>query len=526
MAEIFNPQYIGTFVNDTSAVGAVNNNLAAISTAFLDTLSRSGGLPNQMQATLDMNSNEIINLPAPTTTTSPLRLADVGSFPAGTFTPASTGTSGHVVPFLDGTNTWTGTNTYQVTPNWSLSTTPSVYIQAVSSGTTSNSTNVFEVNTVDNSNNGTGGQFGFGIGSYFTTGGTGTQGDKGAIIGGITVVAPPISGFSPFYAGVLGLSTAQVNLGGTSSSTLSLSSGQIWGSLGWGQTTSASTFLSNVSGLVGLTTINSSASLWSKSILLLQGTSADVTSGSAVDAMAWLCNQPGATSRFKTGILIDNYGGNGTFPIASTGTVLKCGPGTVNTAFDFSTTNFNANAMNFPGFNLTASGALVTGASSFSNGQIQFQGMTSGQLQLNINNTATLLTITQPIQVGVIGTAGTGQINIAGGTSGSAQITASATGGSLQLGANNVVIDTSGNLVTNGDLHLANASTPPAGGSNGLGLFMCSTTNLGIFVGSGAPTLSAAQGSIYLRTDGNSTSTRLYVNTNGSTTWTNFTSAI
>ena len=52
-----------------------------------------------------------------------------------------------------------------------------------------------------------------------------------------------------------------------------------------------------------------------------------------------------------------------------------------------------------------------------------------------------------------------------------------------------------------------------------------STAGLGVYVGSGAPTVSAAQGSLYLRTDGSSTSTRLYVNTNGSTTWTNVTTA-
>lgn len=50
-------------------------------------------------------------------------------------------------------------------------------------------------------------------------------------------------------------------------------------------------------------------------------------------------------------------------------------------------------------------------------------------------------------------------------------------------------------------------------------------TTLGVYFGSGAPTISAAQGSLYLRTDGSSTSTRLYVNTNGSTTWTNVTTA-
>lgn len=64
-----------------------------------------------------------------------------------------------------------------------------------------------------------------------------------------------------------------------------------------------------------------------------------------------------------------------------------------------------------------------------------------------------------------------------------------------------------------------------AGGAAGYGLLFGSTTNFGIFVGSGAPTLSAAQGSLYLRSDGSSTSTRLYVNTNGSTTWTNVTTA-
>lgn len=48
---------------------------------------------------------------------------------------------------------------------------------------------------------------------------------------------------------------------------------------------------------------------------------------------------------------------------------------------------------------------------------------------------------------------------------------------------------------------------------------------LGLYWGSGAPTISAPKGSLYLRTDGSSTSTRLYVNTDGATTWTNVTTA-
>ncbi len=74
--------------------------------------------------------------------------------------------------------------------------------------------------------------------------------------------------------------------------------------------------------------------------------------------------------------------------------------------------------------------------------------------------------------------------------------------------------------------HLAYSGTAvPAGGTTGSGYKFSSTTNLGVFFGSGAPTLSAAQGSLYVRTDGSSTSTRLYVNTNGTTGWTNVTTA-
>lgn len=46
-----------------------------------------------------------------------------------------------------------------------------------------------------------------------------------------------------------------------------------------------------------------------------------------------------------------------------------------------------------------------------------------------------------------------------------------------------------------------------------------------ILVGSGAPSATAPKGSLYVRTDGSSTSTRLYVNTDGAATWTNVTTA-
>lgn len=47
----------------------------------------------------------------------------------------------------------------------------------------------------------------------------------------------------------------------------------------------------------------------------------------------------------------------------------------------------------------------------------------------------------------------------------------------------------------------------------------------GVYYGSGVPTVSASKGSLYLRSDGSSTSTRAYINTDGGTTWTAITTA-
>lgn len=80
-------------------------------------------------------------------------------------------------------------------------------------------------------------------------------------------------------------------------------------------------------------------------------------------------------------------------------------------------------------------------------------------------------------------------------------------------------------LTVNGVATLCSGTATPAGGSTSARLLFGTTAGFGIYYGSGAPTVSAAQGSIYLRSDGSSTSTRLYVNTNGSTSWTNVTTA-
>ena len=74
-----------------------------------------------------------------------------------------------------------------------------------------------------------------------------------------------------------------------------------------------------------------------------------------------------------------------------------------------------------------------------------------------------------------------------------------------------------------GTLTAISGTAITAGGS--AAVLATSTARFGVFLGSGAPTIAAAQGSLYLRSDGSSASTRLYVNSDGSTTWVAVTTA-
>lgn len=102
--------------NETTATATINANNAVIETAFNNTLSRDGTAPNQMNAALDMNSNQIYNLPAPSSISSPARLIDVVSNPS--IVIPGTGTSGHVVPYLDTTNIWSGNQYFKNGTPW------------------------------------------------------------------------------------------------------------------------------------------------------------------------------------------------------------------------------------------------------------------------------------------------------------------------------------------------------------------------------------------------------------------------
>jgi hypothetical protein len=93
--------------------------------------------------------------------------------------------------------------------------------------------------------------------------------------------------------------------------------------------------------------------------------------------------------------------------------------------------------------------------------------------------------------------------------------------GTLASGSQTI---TGSNSATGAVLAYSGTAVPAAGAGN-VGVTFSATANLGLFCGTGAPTVSAAKGSLYVRTDATTTTTRLYINTDGGTTWTTFTTA-
>jgi hypothetical protein len=187
---------------------------------------------------------------------------------------------------------------------------------------------------------------------------------------------------------------------------------------------------------------------------------------------------------------------------------------------------------NITGGNLNT-GAQVVATGNITGGNILTVGLVQGSITSATGN----------VIGGNITTGGqvSATANITGGnvlSGGIVSATGNITGGNVLGGANvNAVLHTGttisvtanitgGNILSGAVVSAVGAATIlsgtaiPVGGTAGAGYKMSSTTNLGIFFGSGAPTLNAAKGSLYLRTDGSATSDRMYINTDGANAWT------
>ena len=143
-----------SMTNQTSFMNLIAENNAAIETALENTFSLDGTTPNAIESTIDMNSRRILNLPAPVSDTEPLRLGDIESgsidvinnltvFGANLVSAANAaagrtvmglssaaittiGTSGAVLPLLDGNNTYSGTANFSNTTDSTSPTTGAI----------------------------------------------------------------------------------------------------------------------------------------------------------------------------------------------------------------------------------------------------------------------------------------------------------------------------------------------------------------------------------------------------------------
>ncbi len=101
------------------------------------------------------------------------------------------------------------------------------------------------------------------------------------------------------------------------------------------------------------------------------------------------------------------------------------------------------------------------------------------------------------------------------GATGSNNPTIGVSGGNLTISTG---VAFSNDCAFAGLMYIKSGTAIPAGGAQAIGV--STTSAMGVYFGSGAPTVSAAKGSLYLRSDGSGTTDRMYVNTNGTTTWT------
>jgi hypothetical protein len=244
------------------------------------------------------------------------------------------------------------------------------------------------------------------------------------------------------------------------------------------------------------------------------GVAGDIGVGGAIVADG---NISTANSINAIGNIVGSYFlGNGSF-LTGLSSTSRITSGTTEMSVDVPSGNIRATVggtANIAVF--STSGIDVIGGINATGGLVGSNVNTSGFVTATGNVTGGNIRST-----GLISAAG----NILGGNiavTGNVSLTANVIAGNLTSGAQMVALGnvTGGNVTTSGLVRAFSATTLPAGGTTGAGYVFSSVANFGVFFGSGAPTLSAAKGSLYLRSDGSTTNNRMYVNTDGATTWT------
>lgn len=269
------------------------------------------------------------------------------------------GTSGHKIPYLDGDNTWSGTNTFAPLNNFALG----ISIQQTGSGGTPSAQvgtflgYAYNRTKIDNRTAAgfTSSVFGQHVQLDSTVAGAGGANAAGFF----HTVSGTASGGSGFAIGSTHYASVEANwLGGTFVSP----SGSVYGISVYARMGGPNVLhLQNLTGMEINPEVGGAAGTTVKyksgiQIALLQN---DLYQGSTYDGAISLSNISGSTTLgWINGILFSDA--NGQHPISTTGSLLATqGSATVGTAIDISSYTMTT-AMKSPGYNLSGGGAIVT----------------------------------------------------------------------------------------------------------------------------------------------------------------------
>lgn len=234
----------------------------------------------------------------------------------------------------------------------------------------------------------------------------------------------------------------------------------------------------------------------------------------------------------STGLAIYNVTGTERAVCAWVANVFTCGPeanGGTSRGFQLKTDAYGV----LLGATAGANGMLLTGGNSS-----QFY-ITSGTSATGVRVVGNITTTATPVMQVAPNASLTGSTasQVALSVTGTFNQTSTATATALLLNPTFTAVGSGGGYFARGVDNaterfrvdsagtptFASGTAPPASGSTVACVKLSSTANLGFCVGDGAPTFSAAKGTLYSNTTGTTTTTRIYVNTDGGTTWTTIT---
>ena len=164
----------------------------------------------------------------------------------------------------------------------------------------------------------------------------------------------------------------------------------------------------------------------------------------------------------------------------------------------------------------------ITGGTNANNIALFARSQSSGEAILAVGNSATGQSLGLTVIAGTNSSdVNSAWFNVTPSGTGEIQLMALLGDGGLVVGPVGTVNPGPGAINASALIKSAASVAPPAGGSATCGFLVSSVTNLGFFFGTGAPTFSAAEGSLYSNTTGGA-GARLYVNTSSGagTSWT------